>query len=224
MRTVAVLRQTLPAGIQRERVQRLTPAALHSDPVTPLAGRYVLYWMQRSVRTEWNHALEYAIYLANTLQLPLCVLFVLTRGFPGATERSYTFLLEGLACVQQALARRGLRLVVRLASGNDVAAEVVQQAADAAVLVTDRGYTRVLRSWRTAVAAAVQCPMMQVRLHLTPSLNHTSTIMKLTLACTSIAMSSYASCNSEYLAVSPLYTKHRNTHVLHGALSAMSSS
>jgi deoxyribodipyrimidine photo-lyase len=163
MRTVAVLRQTLPAGIQRERVQRLTPAALHSDTDAPLAGRYVLYWMQRSVRTEWNHALEYAIHLANALQLPLCILFVLTRGFPGATERSYAFLLEGLACVQQALARRGLRLVVRLAAGHDVAAEVVRQAADAAVLVTDRGYTHVLRSWRTAVAAAVQCPMMQVR-------------------------------------------------------------
>ena len=41
-------------------------------------GDHVLYWMQDAVRTEYNHALEYAIEAANNLKKPLLVLFVLT--------------------------------------------------------------------------------------------------------------------------------------------------
>ena len=41
-------------------------------------GRYVLYWMQQSQRTDFNHALEYAIRGANESNLPVLVGFGLT--------------------------------------------------------------------------------------------------------------------------------------------------
>ena len=57
--------------IQRERVK-----ALNAKPVA--RGAYVLYWMQASVRSEYNHALEYAILEANELRQPVVVYFGLT--------------------------------------------------------------------------------------------------------------------------------------------------
>ncbi|KAG5175819.1 deoxyribodipyrimidine photolyase 2 [Tribonema minus] len=146
----------LPPGIQAERVQRLNSLPPSGD------GKYVLYWMQRSVRTEYNHALEYAIHTANAMGLPVCVLFVLTQGYPGANERHYAFLLQGLADALSALQRRGVRLATRLARDGSVPAAVLRHAADAAVLVTDRGYTRVLRGWREEVGGGAQCAVVQV--------------------------------------------------------------
>lgn len=75
-------------------------------------GKYVIYWMQASVRAHWNHALEYAIETANSLHKPLIVIFGLTDEFPNANSRHYRFLIEGLMDVEDALMKRGVRLVV----------------------------------------------------------------------------------------------------------------
>jgi deoxyribodipyrimidine photo-lyase len=40
------------------------------NDLPPAKGRYVLYWMQASQRTRFNHALEYAVLRANDLRLP----------------------------------------------------------------------------------------------------------------------------------------------------------
>lgn len=31
-------------------------------------GDFIIYWMQRSIRSSYNHSLEYAIHLANDLK------------------------------------------------------------------------------------------------------------------------------------------------------------
>lgn len=80
--------------IQKERLKGLNKKGIKD-------GKYVIYWMQASQRTEYNHALEYAISKANELNKPL-------------NERSYYFMLEGLkevkACViasySEAISRR----------------------------------------------------------------------------------------------------------------------
>ena len=56
---------------------------------------YLLYWIQASPRTHYNHALEYSIKMANKLEKPLLTYFGLVE-FPEANERHYKFLLEGL--------------------------------------------------------------------------------------------------------------------------------
>jgi len=40
-------------------------------PELPRAGSYVLYWAQMSRRVESNHALAYAVEMANELGLPV---------------------------------------------------------------------------------------------------------------------------------------------------------
>jgi deoxyribodipyrimidine photo-lyase len=122
-------------------------------------GRYVLYWMQQSQRASFNPALEHAIELGNRERLPVLVAFGLMDDYPDANLRHYRFMLEGLREVERTLAERRIRLVVRRGSPNDVA---VALAADAALVVCDRGYLRHQKAWRAQVAARVPCPLVQV--------------------------------------------------------------
>ena len=140
-------------GIQAERVQVLNDAEVRED------GRYVLYWMQQSQRTVLNHALELAVHRANALGLPLLVAFGLMDDYPEANLRHYHFLVHGLADVAQALRRRDIPFVVRRGAPDAVALDL---AADAALVVCDRGYLRPQRAWRDRVAAEARCSVVQV--------------------------------------------------------------
>jgi hypothetical protein len=94
----------LPAGVQADRVRVL------NDKHTDQGGSYVLYWMQvlcctkhtraeysyhvyvvpgeqSAVRVEYNYALEVAIAMAEHLNRPLLILFVLCESYPGANAR-----------------------------------------------------------------------------------------------------------------------------------------
>ena len=130
-----------------------------NDDVRREEGRYVLYWMQQSQRAVHNPALEYALEQANDAGQPLLVVFGLVDDYPEANLRHYTFMLEGLQETQAALAERGLRMVVRHGNPAEVA---LAHADDASLLVTDRGYLRHQRQWRTRVAEAVPCRVVQV--------------------------------------------------------------
>lgn len=131
-----------PEMIHRSRLRTLSEHDSH-------AGQYVLYWMQASQRARFNHALEYAIQQANELDLPLLVAFGLMDDYPEANARHYAFMLQGLADVHARLQERGIQFVLRHGNPADVA---IKLAADAALLVCDRGYTRHQKAWRDRVA------------------------------------------------------------------------
>lgn len=142
--------------IQAERVRYLKKGA--ASP-----GDYVLYWMQASQRASWNHALEYAVERANELRLPLAVLFVLMDAYPGANLRHYPFMLEGLLETRDSLSARGIPLVVRAGSPGKVVLDACRKAA---LLVTDAGYLRHQRRWRSYIAGRAPCPVVQVESEL----------------------------------------------------------
>lgn len=121
-------------------------------------ARYVLYWMQQSQRAGFNPALEYAVETANDLGLPVLVCFGLT-AFPEANARHYGFMLQGLAQVERALAARGIAFVIRKAEPDRLALDL---SAQAAVVVCDRGYLKIQRTWRARLAAAIACRLVQV--------------------------------------------------------------
>jgi len=135
--------------------QRVT--FLNDRPVPPRPG--VAYWMQASVRTRYNHALEYAIHLANHRETSLHVFFALSPGYPGAALRHYWFLIQGLQDVATNLSSRGIPFTVLLGDAPQVASAVAEQVG---TVVTDRGYTRIQRQWRSAVADGIDCPLVQV--------------------------------------------------------------
>jgi deoxyribodipyrimidine photo-lyase len=130
---------------------------LNDHPVR--GGRYVLYWMQASVRSVDNPALLYAITQAEELSLPVLAVFGLTSGYPEANLRHFTFLIEGLRDAEQELKELGIRLVILEARPDEAA---LRLAGDAAVLISDRGYLAHQRHWRKTVAEEAPCPVWQV--------------------------------------------------------------
>jgi deoxyribodipyrimidine photo-lyase len=138
--------------IQRERVQNLNEAGVRE-------GDYVLYWMQSSQRAEQNHALEYAVQRANDLDRRLLVVFGLTEDYPEANLRHYAFMLEGLKDTEKALRKRGIKMVVRKGSPDEVALDVGENAS---LIVSDRGYMRPQKKWREQVAREASCLVTQV--------------------------------------------------------------
>jgi len=138
--------------IQRERVRPLNNENERSRD-------FVLYWMQAAQRAEDNHALEYAIDLANERGKPLVAFFGLTESFPEANARHYAFMLEGLAETARSLEKRGMQLAVRRGSPAEGAVRLARRAD---LVIVDRGYLRVEREWREAVARGINCPLIQV--------------------------------------------------------------
>jgi deoxyribodipyrimidine photo-lyase len=138
--------------IQEARVQNLNDERVAD-------GDYVLYWMQSSQRAEQNHALEYAVQMANDLDQRLLVVFGITEDYPEANLRHYAFMLEGLKDAQEALAKRGIKLVVRKGSPDEVA---IEAGRDASLIVTDRGYMRPQKRWREKVAKEAGRLVVQV--------------------------------------------------------------
>ncbi len=142
--------------IQEERIEILNNKNIRE-------GKYVLYWMQAAQRSEYNHALEYAIRKANVMKLPVLVFFGITDKFPQANLRHYYFMLEGLKETQKTLYERGIRLVIRIQSPKDGAVELAKYAA---LVVVDSGQLRIQKQWRRNAASKVECPFYEVETNL----------------------------------------------------------
>ncbi|MBN2035931.1 MAG: deoxyribodipyrimidine photo-lyase [Chitinispirillaceae bacterium] len=134
-------------------------------------GLFVVYWMQQSQRVEHNHALAYAIEQANELRVPLVVFFGLTANFPEANLRHYDFMIRGLGQVRKRLKRMGIQMVVRIV---DHAKGVAAFARRASLVVTDRGYLRVQKAWRTQAAKRLACAFVQVETDVIVPVNRAS--------------------------------------------------
>jgi deoxyribodipyrimidine photo-lyase len=148
-------------GLDTGMVQKERITALNSRPIR--GGRYVLYWMQAAQRTEYNHALEYAIEKADELGRPVVAVFGITDNYPEANLRHYYFMLEGLRETQEALEARGIQLVVRQQLPEIAAVELGRNAS---LVVVDAGQLRIQRKWRADAAKKLKCPLYQVETNL----------------------------------------------------------
>ena len=110
-----------------DRVRKLNSAEVHKN------GRYVLYWAQMNRRVESNHALSFAVDMANRLNLPVLFYEGLTCSYPYASDRFHTFLLEGVPENARRLHALGIGYVFHLrrlrSDSNDA---LYRLAADAA--------------------------------------------------------------------------------------------
>jgi deoxyribodipyrimidine photo-lyase len=96
---------------------------------------------------------------ANSLNQRLLVAFGLTDDYPEANLRHFAFLVDGLRDVRDGLKERGLKFVVRRGAPDTVALDL---AADASLVVCDRGYLRHQRGWRENVANNAGREVVQV--------------------------------------------------------------
>ena len=125
----------------------------------PNNRQYILYWMQAAQRVEYNHALEYAIDMANSRGKPLIVYFGITPNFPEANLRHYTFMLQGLKDVHTALKDRKIKMIIRLGSPEK---GVLALADYADCTVVDRGYLKIQKQWRHHAAQYINSPLIQI--------------------------------------------------------------
>jgi deoxyribodipyrimidine photo-lyase len=72
------------------RVRDLNFAAFRNS------AHYILYWASANRRLDSNHALAYAVDLANQHNLPVLMYEALTCEHPWANDRFHTFVLEGV--------------------------------------------------------------------------------------------------------------------------------
>jgi deoxyribodipyrimidine photo-lyase len=139
--------------IHDSRIHALNDHSIRSD------GKYVLYWIQTAPRVRCNHALEYAIGRANELGQPLVCCFGLMDDYPEANERSYAFLLQGLADVSQALKDRGILFLVK---HGPAPAAALHFGKSASLIVCDWNYLRHHKAWRHQVADESKCQTIAI--------------------------------------------------------------
>ncbi len=112
-------------------------------------GKYVLYWMQASQRTELNHALEYSIKQANITTKSLVVIFCVEPNFPETNARHYFFMLEGLAEIRKTLKKRHIKMVIK--TGKFVKT-ITETAKNAGEIIVDAGCLKFQRKCRLEIA------------------------------------------------------------------------
>jgi deoxyribodipyrimidine photo-lyase len=142
------------AGLPAQRV-----TALNARPENLAGGKHVVYWMSAAQRAQSNPALEFAVKKSNEHALPLIVLFCLFDKYPEAYERHYAFMLEGLAEVQRGLQQRGIKFLI---AHGQAPHPVVIASREASCVITDCGYTRLLRHWRTGLAEQARVSVVEV--------------------------------------------------------------
>lgn len=140
--------------ISEHRISKIKDVGVDSD------SDYIIYWMQAAQRICDNHALEFAIRMANNLSCPLVVAFVIMPNFPNANLRHFTFMLQGISEIQEDFKSRGIGFVVRIGKPSF---EIVELAQDAKLVVFDAGYSVYERTIRTEIAQLLNKDIYQVR-------------------------------------------------------------
>ncbi|MEG1617417.1 MAG: deoxyribodipyrimidine photo-lyase [Bacteroidales bacterium] len=135
-------------------------------------GEYVLYRMQASPRTDLNLALAVAVGEANRRGLPLKVVFRLDAEFPEANYRHFFFLITRLKELEAEFDTLGIEF--HIVSG-DFESVFTPFLADAACVVTDKGYLRIQRFWSAELLRLTRCPFIEVEDNLVIPVESAST-------------------------------------------------
>ncbi|HTB15396.1 MAG TPA: deoxyribodipyrimidine photo-lyase [Bryobacteraceae bacterium] len=140
-----------------ERVRKL------NDREPREGAKYVLYWAQMNRRVESNHALAFAVDLANQQGLPLLFYEGLTCAYPFANDRLHTFLLEGVPETARRLAKLGIGYLFHLRKRRDDPNDTLYKlAADAAAVVTDDYPAFIAAEHNRSVPARLDIPYYAV--------------------------------------------------------------
>lgn len=131
-----------------ERKRWLRPGPANSD------GRYVLYWLQLTMRGRQNSALDEAVRMGNALGLPVVVYQGLNPDYPYASSRLHQFVLESARDVARDLEQRGIQYVFHLPPRPEEKGTVLPElVSGAALLVVDDVPTFILPGVTRALLA-----------------------------------------------------------------------
>ncbi|GAB6077858.1 deoxyribodipyrimidine photo-lyase [Hydrogenobaculum acidophilum] len=130
-----------------------------NDKDVNVSGKYVLYVMEASQREDYNHALEYAIYLANYYHKPLLVAFFITDKYKHSNLRYYAFMIEGIISLKDKLRERGINFVFQKDTYKD---GTIRLSKDGVCVVLDKHYLKTQRRWRQEISNKVNIKVFEV--------------------------------------------------------------
>ncbi len=114
-------------------------------------------------RTEYNHALGFAIQQANECKLPLVVYECLKYYYPWASDRIHTFILEGVEEKRAAFEKLGIKYVFYLQKDDKSPKDTVARIAkNAALIVTDDFPCFIIPKHNEAIVRKAEIPVFAV--------------------------------------------------------------
>jgi len=149
-----VLRRLLPDDLAQR--------CLSPDAQPKVDGTHVLFWVRAAMRADSNPALEAACAAARELDLPLLVYQGLDDRHPFASDRTWTFVLQGARDLAADLEARGIRYVFHLRRPGHTQPALRDLARDAALVLCDAAPVAPLTSWTAALAASTGAPVVEV--------------------------------------------------------------
>lgn len=125
-------------------------------------GELVLLWLRAALRAESNPALEAACAAARALDLPLLVYQALDERHPHASDRLWTFVLEGARDLAADLEARGVRHAFHLGRPGHREPGLRRLAERAALVVCDAVPVAPVDRWTAALRAGIEAPVVEV--------------------------------------------------------------
>ncbi len=139
------------------RVGLLNGRALQRD------GRYVLCWLQQSLRVRDNPVIDAAVRLGNALRLPVLVYHGVREDYPYASDRLHRFILGASLDLASGCRERGLAFVCHVDWEERREKGLVHRlGADAAAIVVEDQPTFVARWQVGRVAQRASAPVYAV--------------------------------------------------------------
>lgn len=124
----------------------------------------IVYWMSRDQRVHDNWALLYAKQLADEYESPMMVVFCLRKSFSYATERTVSFMLDGLQQVEKELRKVNIPFVLLLGDPTDEIPKFVH-IHDVKAVVSDFSPLRYNRRWKNTLSQELKIPFYEVDAH-----------------------------------------------------------
>lgn len=149
------------------QVERVHP--LQATPIQ-LNKKYIAYWCCLSLRASQNHALEYAIHLANKHTLPL-VVFTTVDNTQTFSARHLLFEMESKKELALALEKKEIGCVHLLGNLNALLSFIIQ---DAIALIMDATYLKEQKLIEPDIMAQSTCPIIKVESNVVVPVNAAS--------------------------------------------------
>lgn len=127
----------------RDRTRKLNSVEHNAD------GRYVLCWLQQTLRAYDNPVIDAALAYANKRDLPVVVYHGMRQDYPHASDRLHYFLLGGSRDLQHGCDERGIRAVSYLETSDCIEKGLVYRLAETAHAVFAEDHPTFVARWQT---------------------------------------------------------------------------
>jgi len=124
-------------------------------------GKYILYYMSKSIREEFNYALEFAVKLSNEYLKPLIVYFPITDYYKFSNLRYYKFMIEGVIRAKKLIEERGIKFVIEKTQQAPYQ-KIIKKLEEIFCLILEKGYLKYQRYVNNLLADKINASVFEI--------------------------------------------------------------